>query len=79
MVVCVLSCVQLFVTQGPTKLPCPWNFPGKNTGVGCLFLLQHVFLTHGSNPHLMHWQVGSLPLVPPGKHIHMKAKVKVAQ
>ena len=24
----------------PTKLPRPWDFPGKNTGVGCHFLLQ---------------------------------------
>ena len=24
----------------PTRLPCPWNSPGKNTGVGCHFLLQ---------------------------------------
>ena len=24
----------------PTKLPCPWDSPGKNTGVGCHFLLQ---------------------------------------
>ena len=24
----------------PTRLPCPWDSPGKNTGVGCLFLLQ---------------------------------------
>ena len=24
----------------PTKLPCPWDFPGKNTGMGCHFLLQ---------------------------------------
>ena len=24
----------------PTRLPHPWDFPGKNTGVGCLFLLQ---------------------------------------
>ena len=24
----------------PTRLLCPWNFPGKNTGVGCHFLLQ---------------------------------------
>ena len=23
----------------PTRLPCPWDFPGKNTGVGCHFLL----------------------------------------
>ena len=24
----------------PTMLPCPWDSPGKNTGVGCHFLLQ---------------------------------------
>ena len=29
----------------PTRLPCPWDFPGKNTGVGCHFLLQGIFLT----------------------------------
>ena len=26
--------------QQPTRLPCPWDSPGKNTGVGCYFLLQ---------------------------------------
>ena len=39
---------------GPTKLLCPWNSPGKNTGVGCHFLLQGIFLTQGSNPGLLH-------------------------
>ena len=24
----------------PIRLPCPWDSPGKNTGVGCHFLLQ---------------------------------------
>jgi len=24
----------------PTRLPCPWDSPGKNTGAGCHFLLQ---------------------------------------
>ena len=36
-----------------------WYFLGKNTGVGCHFLLQGIFQTHGSNPgllHLLHWQ-----------------------
>ena len=50
--------------------PCPWNSPGKNTGVSCHFLLQGIFLTPGSHPRLLlllHWQVGSLPLAPPGK------------
>ena len=44
------------------KLLCPWDFPGKNTGVGCHFLLQGSFLTRGLNPHPLHWQGDSLPL-----------------
>ena len=28
---------------------CPWNSPGKNTGVGCDFLLQEIFQTQGLN------------------------------
>ena len=51
-------------------LLCPWDSPGKSTGVGCQVLLQGIFLTQGSNPHplcLLHWQVGSSPLAPPGK------------
>ena len=26
----------------PTRLPHPWDSPGKNTGVGCHFLLQRM-------------------------------------
>ena len=50
------SCVQLFVIHGlqPARLLCPWDFPGKNTGVGSHFLLQGIFLTQGSNPGLLH-------------------------
>ena len=33
----------------PARLLCPWDFPGKNTGVGCHFLLQGIFPTQGSN------------------------------
>ena len=33
---------------------CPWDFPGKNTGVGCHFLLQGIFLTQGFNLGLLH-------------------------
>ena len=39
--------------------------------MGCHFLLQGIFLTQGSNPHLLslvHWQEGSLSLAPPGKY-----------
>ena len=34
----------------------------KNTGVGFHFLLQRIFLTQGSNPHLLRWQADSSPL-----------------
>ena len=53
----------------------PWNvtfqaslsmdFPGKNTGAGCRFLLSWIFPTQRLNPcllHLPHWQVDSLPM-----------------
>ena len=33
----------------PARLPCPWDFPGKNNGVGCHFLLQGIFSNHGLN------------------------------
>ena len=39
-----------------------WDFPGKNTGVGCHFLLQGIYPAQRSNPHLLHWQEDSLPL-----------------
>ena len=35
-------------------LLCPWDFPGKNTRVGCHFLLQGIFPTLESNPGLLH-------------------------
>ena len=34
-------------------LLCPWDFPGKNTGVDCHFLLQEILLTQGSNQCLL--------------------------
>ena len=41
---------------GPARLLCPWNSPGKNTGVGCHALLQGTFPTQGSNQGLLHWR-----------------------
>ena len=38
----------------PNRLLCPWDSPGKNTGVGCHALLQGIFPTQGSNPGLLH-------------------------
>ena len=35
------SCLTVWpLRRQPTRLPCPWDSPGKNTGVGCHFLLQ---------------------------------------
>ena len=69
----MLSCfshVRLFVTLWTVACQVSlWDSPGKNTGVGCQALFQGIFLTQGLNPHLLpllHWQVGSLPLAPPG-------------
>ena len=42
-----------------SRFHCPCYFPGKNTGVGCYFLLQGIFPIQGLNPHLLHllyWQ-----------------------
>ena len=63
----------------PAMLLCPWDSPGKNTGAGCHALLQGIFLTQGSNPHLvclLNWQAGCLPLVPPGKPEHTSSHYK---
>ena len=59
------SCLTLLRPHGlysPLGSFCPWDFPGKNNGVGCHFVLQGSFLTQGSNPNLLHWPVGPLPL-----------------
>ena len=41
------SCPTLLWSHGlqPARLLCPWDFPGKNTGMSCHFLLQGIFLT----------------------------------
>src|SRR5574341_1318545 len=60
----------------PARLPGPWNSPGKNTAVGCHFLLQGIFLSQGSNLgllYLLHWQAGSLPSEPHGKPKKLKS------
>ena len=70
--VCLLGRVWLFATPWTVArlpwqnvCPCPWNFPGRNTGVDCHFPLQGIFPTRGSNLgllHLLHRQANSLAL-----------------
>ena len=74
---CVLSyfsCVPLFETLWTSlhQAPMSMEFSGQEYWSGLLewVLLQGIFPTQGSNPHLLcllHWQVGSLSLAPPGK------------
>ena len=71
MLVCV--CTQLcpplcnLMHCSPPGFLCLWDFPGKNIGVGCHFLLQGIDSTHGSNPCLLHWQADSFTTEPPKK------------
>ena len=67
---CLISSVLSDSLQSMDCSPPGSSVPGKNVGVGCHTLLQGIFLTQGLNLSLLcllHWQVGSLPLVPPGK------------
>ena len=57
--VCMCVCAKSLLTlcnpmdcMQPTRLLCPWDSPGKNTGVSCHALLQGIFLTQGLNPRL---------------------------
>ena len=71
------SNVCLFATQWTVAHQAPLSMglrkhknPDKNTGMGCHVLLQGIFLPQVWNLsllHLLHWQEGSIPLVPPGK------------
>ena len=60
-----LGRVQLYETPRMVTHQTPLSLgftPGKNTRVGCHFLLQGIFQTQGSNscsPHPLHWQVDS--------------------
>ena len=47
-------CSTLCEPMEPARFLCPWNSPGKNTGVGGHSLLQGIFLTQESNPGLLH-------------------------
>ena len=68
-----LSRVQLLESCGlqPARLLCPWNSPGKNTGVGCHFLPQGISpprdRSQTAHTQMGHLQVDSLLTEQPGK------------
>ena len=63
----------------PTRLLCPWDSPGKNTGMCCHFLLQGIFLTQRLNPGLLHCRQILLLSEPPGKPLSHFQFSSVAQ
>ena len=56
----MLSHVWIFMTPwtGTHQAPLSIDFPGKNIRAGCHLILQGIFLTQGSNPHLLHSSIG---------------------
>ena len=66
------------LTVCSTRILCPWDFLGKNTGVGCHFLLQGICRTQRSNLPLLHWQVDSLPLSHPGSLLWLPGNNKIS-
>ena len=77
LVCCVFNCVQLFMTPWTVALQAPLSmeFSGKNTAVGCHFLLQEIFPTQGSNPGLLHCRRILLPLSHLGSFLRSKLKL----
>ena len=74
---CVLSRVRLFCDPMDCSplVSSLWGFPGKNTRVGCHFILQGILQIQGWNLHLLHWQVDSLPLCYLGSFYQASADV----
>ena len=61
------SCLTSLQPYGlyPARVLCPWDSPGKNTGVGCHSPLQGNFPDPGIEPRSPALQVDSLPAEPP--------------
>ena len=61
-------------TAAACQAPLSMGFSKQEYWSGGHALFQGIFPTQGSNLHpscLLHWQVGSLPLVPPGKPLNI--------
>ena len=66
--------------QQPTRLPCPWDSPSKNTGVGCHFLLQYMKVKSESEV-AQYCPTLSNPMdcSPPGSPIHGISQARVLE
>ena len=71
---CMLLCLTLCDTMDSSlpRLLCPWNFPSKNTGAHCHFLLQGILQSRDREIHVSHISCVAdrfLTTEPPGKPI----------
>ena len=64
------SIIRYMICNLYTRLLHPWDFPGKNTGMDCHFLLQEILLTQGLNLGLPHCRQRLYPLSHQGRY-HM--------
>ena len=66
--------------QQPTRLPHPWDSPGKNTGVGCHFLLQCMKGKSESEVAQSCWALSDpMDCSPPGSSVHGIFHAKVLE
>ena len=73
----VQSCLTLCdPIDWPTRLLCPWDFPGNSTGVDCHFLLQGIFPTQGLNQGLPHCRQTLYHLSHQGSQMSLKHQPK---
>ena len=64
----------------PTRLPCPWDSPGKNTGVGCHFLLQCMKVKSESGvAQLCPTLPNPMDCSPPGSSVHGVFQARVLE
>ena len=78
---CTQSCLTLAPRTGAQWVHLSIGFSRQEYWSGLPFLLQGIFPTQGSNPHLLHllhWQANSISLVPLGKsYIYLAENLKI--
>ena len=65
--------LQAGILEWPARFLCPWDSPGRNTGVGCHFLLQRIFPAQRSKPGLLHCRRILYHLSHQGSHLSHRA------
>ena len=66
-------------TLKPTRLPCPWDSPGKNTGVGCHFLLQCMNVKSESEVAQSFDSCDPMDCGPPGSSVLVMSQARILE